>query len=355
MISIKNLTKSFGDNVIFKDVNLEIDKGEAIVIIGGSGCGKSTLLRCINKLTVPDCGEILIDGEDILANKADVDKIRRRMGMVYQQFNLFSHLNTIENVMLAPMKLLGMNQEDAMALAEKELEKVGMSNFKYQMPDSLSGGQKQRVAIARTLAMNPEIILFDEPTSALDPTMVDEVENVIQKLVDEGITAIIVTHEMRFAKSIASKVIFLAEKGIYETGSPKDFFDNPQKPLTREFLYKRRMIEAEFGKDEFDPIELRRVMNNLMKKFEHSSKQMRALAVIMDELIYPVFDAKPSAICHLRLLCSEMSDKHMLIVRFDNADNDYIKAGYLDELSIKLLEAACRDVVATDEGITFIL
>ena len=355
MISIRNLKKSFGDLVIFDNVNLDIEKGEAVVIIGGSGCGKSTLLRCINKLTVADSGQVIIDGEDILAPDANVDKIRSRMGMVYQQFNLFSHLNVIENVMLAPMKLLGMSQEDAMALAIEELERVGMSKFKYQMPDSLSGGQKQRVAIARTLAMNPEIILFDEPTSALDPTMVDEVENVIHKLVDSGITSVIVTHEMRFARSIASKIVFLAEKGIYETGKPNDLFDNPQRPLTREFLFKRRMFEADFDKESFDPLELRRNMINLIKKYDHNSKQLKFLAVVMDELIYPVLDAEDKAVCHLKLICSENSDKHMMMVKFDNAENDFNKSDYIDELNIKIMEASCREVVAAEDGITFIL
>ena len=172
MISIRNLKKSYPQTVVLDNVNLDIPKGSSTVIIGGSGCGKSTLLRCINRLETPDCGQILIDGEDILAPDADVLRIRKKMGMVYQHFNLFSHLNVMENIILAPMKVRGISQKQAMAEAEELLEMVGMETRRFQMPSQLSGGQKQRVAIARTMAMHPEILLFDEPTSALDPTMV---------------------------------------------------------------------------------------------------------------------------------------------------------------------------------------
>ena len=201
MISIRNLKKSYPQTVVLDNVNLDIPKGSCTVIIGGSGCGKSTLLRCINKLETPDCGQILIDGEDILAPGADVFRIRQKMGMVYQQFNLFSHLNVMENIILAPMKVRGVSQKKAMAEAEELLEMVGMETRRFQMPSQLSGGQKQRVAIARAMAMHPEILLFDEPTSALDPTMVEEVESVIRRLVNNGITSVIVTHEMRFARN----------------------------------------------------------------------------------------------------------------------------------------------------------
>ena len=237
MITIRNLTKRFEGNTILKNVNLEVKKGDSVVIIGGSGCGKSTLLRCINRLIVPDEGEILIDGQNILAKDADVDAIRRKMGMVYQSFNLFSHLNILENVILAPMKVAGMSRSDAVDLAKQLLKRVGMSGRENAMPSELSGGQKQRVAIARTLAMHPQVVLFDEPTSALDPTMVDEVESVIRDLVSEGMTSVLVTHEMRFAKSVASKVIFLAEKGIYEQGTPEQVAENPAS-YTGQYLRK---------------------------------------------------------------------------------------------------------------------
>ena len=189
MIKVRGLSKSYDGNLIFENVNFDIKKGSTTVIIGGSGCGKSTLLRCINRLETPDAGSIEIDGENILAPDANLDQIRRKLGMVYQSFNLFSHLNVMENMILAPMKVSGMSQSEAIRQAEELLALVGMENRRYHMPNQLSGGQKQRVAIARALAMKPEVMLFDEPTSALDPTMVDEVESVIRRLVDAGMTS----------------------------------------------------------------------------------------------------------------------------------------------------------------------
>lgn len=348
MISIKNLKKSFGNSVILENINLEIEKGEAIVIIGGSGCGKSTLLRCINRLNEPDCGEILIDGEDILAKDSDVDKIRRKMGMVYQQFNLFSHLNVIENVILAPMKVLGLDEETAIKEAEELLEKVGMLRYKYNMPDTLSGGQKQRVAIARALAMHPEVMLFDEPTSALDPTMVDEVENVIQKLVDTGMTSVIVTHEMRFAKSIASRVVFLAEKGIYETGTSDEIFNSPKKSLTRRFLYRSRMYEDSFSYEDFDPYELRENMNSLISRYDHDAKQIKSFSVVSDELIMPILNKESSdeVTATIRLICSETSKNHVLMVELKGLKESPLKA--LDNLSTILLNNAFSSVMEVE-------
>ena len=235
MISVKNLCKSYDGLQILKDVNIDFPDGSTTVIIGGSGCGKSTLLRCLNLLEKPDCGTIEIDGEDIVTAK-NVDKLRQKLGMVYQSFNLFSHLSVLENIILAPMKVKKISKVEAISKAYELLKMVGMENRATHMPDQLSGGQKQRVAIARALAMEPEVMLFDEPTSALDPTMVDEVETVIKRLVDSGMTSIIVTHEMRFARNIASNILFLAEGGVYEEGSPDQIFDNPQKNLTRRFI-----------------------------------------------------------------------------------------------------------------------
>ena len=345
MISIRNLKKSFGKSVILENINLEIEKGEAVVIIGGSGCGKSTLLRCINRLNEPDCGEVLIDGEDILAKDADVDKLRRRMGMVYQQFNLFSHLNVIENVILAPMKVLGLDQQTAIKEAEEMLEQVGMLRYKYNMPDTLSGGQKQRVAIARALAMHPEVMLFDEPTSALDPTMVDEVENVIRKLIANGMTSVIVTHEMRFAKSIASRVVFLAEKGIYETGTPEEIFNAPRRSLTRRFLYRSRMYEQSFTLAQFDSYKMREDMNALVACYDHTAGQLKAFSVVADELIYPVLNQKEDGgiMATVRLICSETSSEHILMVNFAGLSASPLDR--LDDLSRTILHGVCKTVM----------
>jgi len=229
MISVKNLSKHFGDLVVLKDVNLEIKKGEVISIIGPSGTGKSTLLRCLNLLETPTSGEIIVDGVNLLDKKTDVFKLRQKMGMVFQSFNLFSHLMVIENIMLGPVDLLKTSRQDAFDEGMKLLAMVGLAEKAYAYSDELSGGQKQRVAIARTLAMKPEIVLFDEPTSALDPTMISEVLAVIRKLAADGMTMMIVTHEMKFARDVSTRVLYMDEGIIFEEGTPQQIFDDPQK------------------------------------------------------------------------------------------------------------------------------
>ncbi len=240
MISVKNLSKRFDDHWVLKDINAEIHKGEVISIIGPSGTGKSTFLRCLNLLERPTGGSIVIDGVNILQKGTDEPKLRRKMGMVFQSFNLFAHLTVLDNLTLGPMKLLGKSRQEAEAKAIELLKSVGVAEKQHQFPDELSGGQKQRVAIARCLAMDPEIILFDEPTSALDPTMVSEVLAVIRRLAKEGMTMAIVTHEMDFAKNVSSRIFFMDEGIIYEEGKPGDIFENPQKEKTRIFIQRIR-------------------------------------------------------------------------------------------------------------------
>lgn len=339
MIEIRNLTKGFENGPIIQNINLDVEEGECIVIIGGSGCGKSTLLRCINRLNKPEEGEILIEGENILDPKADLDKIRRKMGMVYQSFNLFSHLNVLENITLAPMVVNKVPKEKAIEEAKALLKRVGLQGKEYNMPSSLSGGQKQRVAIARTLAMHPKVILFDEPTSALDPTMVDEVESVIKDLVNDGMTCVIVTHEMRFAKNVATKVIFLAEKGIYEQGSPAKVFDNPSKPLTQRFLYRSRMLEKRLEKDDLDLPSLSSELRKFLSDYETNNKQSQLVSYVCDELLYPIFEnEKAINYCNLRLMCSESSSHHILQLEFPGLEYDPLNNSYVDDINIKLLE-----------------
>lgn len=238
MITVNNLCKSFGKLEILKDVSCNIKKGEVVAVIGPSGSGKSTFLRCINLLEKPTEGDILIDGIKINEKGVDINKVRQRMGMVFQNFNLFPHLSVIENITIGPTKIKKVSQEDAMMQAEELLNRVGLLNKKNAYPSQLSGGQKQRIAIARALAMKPDIMLFDEPTSALDPEMVKEVLNVIKGLVDEGMTMVIVTHEMGFAKEIADRIFFMDEGIIAEEGTPKDIFENPKNERTKSFLSK---------------------------------------------------------------------------------------------------------------------
>ena len=242
MITVKHLSKVFenaGKPVpVLKDVNCEISKGEVISIIGPSGTGKSTLLRCLNRLEEPTGGQIEIDGEDILARKADVNKLRRKMGMVFQNFNLFPHLTILDNITLCPRTLLGEDKSQAEDRALELLQMVGLREKAGSLPGELSGGQKQRVAIARCLAMNPEIILFDEPTSALDPETIQEVLDVMIKLAKENITMVVVTHEMGFARQVADRVIFMEDGQIIESGTPEHFFNNPESDRVKQFLGK---------------------------------------------------------------------------------------------------------------------
>lgn len=238
MITVKNLFKSFGNLEVLKDVSCNIERGEVVAIIGPSGSGKSTLLRCINLLEQPTGGDIVIEDIKINEKGVDINKVREKMGMVFQHFNLFPHLSVVDNITLAPRKLRNISKEQADSEAVELLNKVGLLDKKDAYPVQLSGGQKQRIAIARALAMKPNIMLFDEPTSALDPEMVKEVLNVIKKLVNEGMTMAIVTHEMGFAKEVADRILFMDEGRIIEEGSPKDIFEKPVNERTKSFLSK---------------------------------------------------------------------------------------------------------------------
>ena len=236
ILQIKDLHKSFEKNEILKGINLDVNKGEIISIIGPSGSGKSTLLRCINMLNIPTSGNIIYNDIDIVNNPKQLNNIRTKIGMVFQQFNLFNNINVLKNCIIGPTKVLKIKKDVATNRALELLELVGLKDFANAQVNTLSGGQKQRVAIARTLAMNPEIILFDEPTSALDPEMVGEVLDVIKNLTNQGITMLIVTHEMAFAKEISNRVVFMDNGNIVEEGTPSEIFDNPQNERTKNFL-----------------------------------------------------------------------------------------------------------------------
>lgn len=236
MIDVKNLEKAYGDHLVLKGINEHIEKGEKVVIIGPSGSGKSTFLRCLNLLEQPTGGTITFEGVDITDAKNDINKMRQKMGMVFQQFNLFPHLTVRENIKLAPVKLGLMTAEQADQRALELLKRVGLPDKADVYPKQLSGGQQQRIAIARALAMNPDVMLFDEPTSALDPEMVGEVLNLMKELADEGMTMVVVTHEMGFARSVATRVLFMDGGIVAEQNDPETFFTNPQHPRLREFL-----------------------------------------------------------------------------------------------------------------------
>jgi len=237
-ILVENLVKKYGDNTVLNDITASINEGDVFCIIGPSGSGKSTFLRCLNRLEDPTSGAVIVDGADLTDKNTDINLVRQHIGMVFQHFNLFPHLSVLENITLAPTDLGKLSKADAEKRAIQLLETVGLAEKKDMYPDNLSGGQKQRVAIARALAMNPDIMLFDEPTSALDPEMVGDVLNVMKKLAKQGMTMVIVTHEMGFAKEVANRVMFIDGGNFLEDGTPQQIFENPQNDRTKDFLNK---------------------------------------------------------------------------------------------------------------------
>jgi len=285
MITVKNLSKHYGNLVVLKDINAEIHKGEIISIIGPSGTGKSTFLRCLNLLDKPTGGIIIIDNEPILEKKTNVPRIRQKMGMVFQSFNLYSHLTVLENLTIGPEKLLGKGKEQAQKRAFELLKLVGLAEKATSFPDELSGGQKQRVAIARCMAMEPEILLFDEPTSALDPTMVSEVLAVIRRLAREGMTMIIVTHEMEFAKTISTRVFYMDEGIIYEEGNPAQIFDNPQRDKTKAFIHRIRSMNFHISSPDYDLYALQAEMELFCEKHMVPKKISGRAVLLAEELL----------------------------------------------------------------------
>lgn len=238
MINVNNLNKKFGKLHVLKGVDIEINKGEVVVVIGPSGSGKSTFLRCLNRLEEPSDGDIIFEGTNIMDKNNDINKLREKMGMVFQQFNLFPNMTVLDNISLSPRKLKNMSKEEAEKIAYTLLKRIGLEDKAASYPGQLSGGQKQRIAIARALAMSPDVMLFDEPTSALDPEMVGEVLDVMKELAAEGMTMVVVTHEMGFAKEVGDRVIFMDEGKILEEGTPEEIFSNPKEARTQDFLRK---------------------------------------------------------------------------------------------------------------------
>lgn len=351
MITLKNLGKSFGKNVIFEGINYQVNKGDAVVIIGPSGCGKSTLLRCMNGLEKPTTGEVWFEGKNIAEPRANIDQIRSRMGMVYQSFNLFSHRNVLENVITAPMIVNRVSRSAAIAEGMNNLRLVGMENRAFHMPSQLSGGQKQRVAIARCLAMHPDVILFDEPTSALDPTMVDEVLSVIQRLVREKMTCVIVTHEMSFAQKIASQVIYLDERGIYESGSAEQIFVNPQREKTQAFIHKLRVFERTITAANADLYSFMTEVRSYCSQYGFSNRQLNTVNLIYEELLHPNLAAGAARELNFKLRCNTAGEKIEVIVTNANAASDLLSAPGVDELGVRMIQGMAREMESRlDEG-----
>lgn len=353
MIRMEGVSKSFDGNTVLKNVNFTVQKGEIVVLIGGSGCGKSTMLRLIEMLETPDEGHIYIGDEDITKAKgAQIDKLRTKLGMVYQGFHLFSHMDVLKNITLAPTKLNKEKQEDANRKAMELLKSVGLAEKAHAMPDQLSGGQKQRIAICRCLAMNPEVMLFDEPTSALDPTMVGEVLATIRLLAKQGMTMVIVTHEMNFAKEVGSRIVFLAEHGIYEQGTPSEIFDDPKKELTRDFIFKLKHFTYDVTSKQYDLMQMHGGLQKFGEKYGIDGKYIIRLQLYAEEIIEEVIvqegeDITPDI--SLRISLAEGTRDMLIEVLYMGKEIDPFNILIMDPAGVHIGLTILRKVAKTIE------
>jgi polar amino acid transport system ATP-binding protein len=338
IISIKNLEKRFGDNMIFSGVNAEIEKGEVVSIIGPSGTGKSTLLRAINFLSPATGGEVFFDGVEI--NKRNIDNIRRKMGMVFQNFGLFSHLDVMDNLTVGQIKLLKKTKSEAEETAAGLLRMVGLTERARHFPRQLSGGQRQRVAIARCLSMEPEAMLFDEPTSSLDPTMVGEVMAVMRNLAKSGMTMLVVTHEMGFARDVSNRVFYMDEGGIYEEGSPSEIFSNPKKPKTQAFIFKIRSFAYDIKNRDFDFVEMLGGIENFCFRHAVDKKIAGRLQLLAEELIINIIAPRYGE-CSLNLSFSEKLGSYALSASYGGESFDAVEAAGGD-LPAMLVEKSAK-------------
>ena len=343
MIELRHLKKTYENAEPLKDVSVTIRKGDIIAVIGPSGTGKSTLIRCINLLERPTGGQIFLDGEEITARGYNVCRARQKMGMVFQSFNLFGHLTVIENLMTAPIDLLGRSRQEAYDRAMELLRRVGLADKALNYPEELSGGQQQRVTIARTLAMDPGIILFDEPTSALDPAMTAEVQAVIRDLGRSGKTMMIVTHELNFARSVANRVFYMDQGGIYEDGTPEQIFDHPQKELTRRFIKKLRVLELYIDSREYDFIGAGAEIDRYCLQNDMAPKDKFRVRLVIEELVQQILLPRLEQ-PQIRVLIEHGAQEKTTAVtvvyggvRFDPNDTD-------NELSLITLKSAAEEI-----------
>lgn len=333
---------------VLRDVNCKIEKGEVISIIGPSGTGKSTFLRCINRLENPTAGEIWIDGTNILKARGDLPMVRRKMGMVFQNFNLFNHLSILENVMVGPIKLKGMSRKEAEKQGMELLKMVGMVEKAHAMPSSLSGGQKQRVAIARCLSMNPDVILFDEPTSALDPLMVSEVLAVIRQLAKQGMTMVIVTHEMKFARDVSKRIFFMYDGVIYEEGTPEQIFDHPQKAATQAFINRLRSQEYTLENRDYDLYGMYGALGQFFHKYAIRADVELRVQLIIEEMLANILPF--SGKVNIKVDYSENTyDVYVEFVQ-ENWQLPLLDNERADAISLQLINGSSQNIEETQNG-----
>ena len=341
MIRIEHLKKEYPNVTPLKDVNVEIHDGDVIAVIGPSGTGKSTLLRCINQLEKPTSGRVWLDDMEITDRKCDINKVRQRMGMVFQSFNLFGHKTVIENIMMAPMDLLGKSKQEAYDTGMRLLRTVGLAEKAMNYPDELSGGQKQRIAIARTLAMDPAVILLDEPTSALDPTMVGEVQAVIRDLAKSGKdgrsdkTMMIVTHEMSFARAISNRVFYMDEGGIYEDGTPEQVFDHPQRENTRRFVRRLKVLELNIESRDYDYLGMATQIDVYCHKNQIAPKLANHIQLVFEEAMRVLLSAMAHPVVQAAVEYSAISETAEWLFRYEGAPYDITAAE--DQLALAVL------------------
>ena len=350
LIKIEHLRKEYPNVTPLKDVSVEINKGDVISVIGPSGTGKSTLLRCLNQLEQPTSGKVTFDGEVITDPKCKMNKVRQKMGMVFQSFNLFDNLNIIENIMAGPIKLLGKSKQEAYDEGMVLLKRVGLAEKALNLPSELSGGQKQRVAIARAIAMKPDLILFDEPTSALDPTMVGEVLQVIRKLAQEGMTMMIVTHEMKFARDVSNRIFYMDDGGICEDGTPDQIFNHPKNEKTRIFIKRLKQLTMEIKDGNFDFIGFNSQIDQFGRDNMLSEKLMRKVQLAFEEIVtqnlIPYGEAYISIYpVNILIEYSDTDESLIMDIEYSGMQYNPLKEG--DELSATLVQKLTNDVKHT--------
>ncbi|MCR4860213.1 MAG: amino acid ABC transporter ATP-binding protein [Bacteroidales bacterium] len=349
VLKIEALRKSYGQNAVLNGIDCEIREGEIVSVIGPSGCGKSTFLRCLNALERPDSGRVLLDGEDIFSPQSDLSRVRSRVGMVFQELNVFGHLDVLDNVTLGPLKIRKMPREAAEREAIRLLRMVGLGEKLHAMPATLSGGQKQRVEIARCLAMDPEVILFDEATSALDPTMKSEVLSVIRELAKQGRTMVIVTHELRFARDLSTRVIFMHRGSIVEEGTPDQVFDHPTQALTQVYVHNLRSLIFDIDTPDYDLYKLNAEIEWFCRR-NSLGRRYVSLELIVEEMLTKMMPF--TGPIHICIHCKEMSRDVAIEMEQENFSGTIVGREGTDEISLMLLQGLCSSITEEQRGPT---